>query len=118
MREQKALITELRDKTQVSLNEKVRKEERQANDDRRLALENSRRKAKGLELLDSLDDEEEEKQPAASEDVQAEADNAEKTDEEENEEEDAVLVEAGEILLDYIRMTTPQETTEVAQRSN
>ena len=57
LREQKALIEELRDQTQVSLNEKTREEERQQNEDKRLKIENERRKAKGLELLTSLDEE-------------------------------------------------------------
>ncbi|WP_420590192.1 carboxy terminal-processing peptidase [Bacterioplanoides sp.] len=139
MRAQKALITELRDKTQVSLNEKVRQEEREANDDRRLALENTRRKAKGLELLDSLEDDEEEdnkqsgddkkstdkadnkqastsngKDEAASEDKA----NSDAEEEKDDEEEDAVLVEAGQILLDYIQMSNPKQNAAVAQRLN
>merc|ERR1712000_503957 len=56
LREQKALIEQLRDQTQVSLNEKTREQERQQNDDKRLQIENERRKAKGLELLSSLDE--------------------------------------------------------------
>ena len=118
MREQKALITELRDQTQISLNEKTRKEERQANDDRRLALENNRRQAKGLPLLDSLDDEEHSGEPANKEEEAAsetsdEAKTAEanETEDKSKEEEDAVLVEAGEILLDFIGMTRSETTT-------
>ena len=123
MREQKALITELRDKTQVSLNEKLRKQERQENDDRRLALENNRRKAKGLALLDSLDDEDgdptdtgQNAEKGGNQD--AEQDKSADNSEQEKEEDDAVLVEAGAILLDYIGMTTPQGDTAVAQRLN
>lgn len=132
MREQKALITELRDKTQVSLNEKVRKEEREANDQRRLALENSRRKAKGMPLLDSLDDdgkdseteehnpsadsaltpEEKHKQQASGDDAGAESD----PDKEDEKEDDAVLTETGHILLDFIGLTQPG--TAMAQRLN
>lgn len=143
MRAQKALITELRDKTQVSLNEKIRKEEREANDDRRLALENTRRKAKGLELLDSLDDDEEENNKQSGDDKkstdkadkkQANTSNGkdkaatadktnndggdEKDEKDDEEEEDAVLVEAGQILLDYIQMSNPKQNAAVAQRLN
>ena len=56
MREQKDLVTEMRGKTEVSLNEKVRRSEREVNDERRLALENKRRLAKGMPVLDSIDD--------------------------------------------------------------
>lgn len=128
MRQQKALITELRDKTRVSLNEKVRKEEREANDERRLALENTRRKAKGMELLESLEDEEEPKQDDAAKtpeptlDTQTQEEKLDiidaKTDAKEDEEEDAVLVEAGHILLDFIQVTQPVNNAAVAQRLN
>ncbi|KZZ50785.1 peptidase S41, partial [Thalassolituus sp. HI0120] len=137
MRSQKALITELRDKTQVSLNEKVRKEERQANDDRRLALENTRRKAKGLELLDSLEDDEEKESSQSGKDKKStdQADNkqngdtdtkdeatakdgSETDDEKKDEEEDAILVEAGQILLDYIQLSSPNQKAAIAQRLN
>ncbi|MCH2039418.1 MAG: carboxy terminal-processing peptidase [Saccharospirillaceae bacterium] len=137
MRSQKALITELRDKTQVSLNEKVRKEERQANDDRRLALENTRRKAKGLELLDSLEDDEEKETSQSGKDKKStdQADNkqngdtdtkdeatakdgSETDDEKKDEEEDAILVEAGQILLDYIQLSSPNQKAAIAQRLN
>jgi carboxyl-terminal processing protease len=100
LREQKEMITEMRDKTEVSLNEEVRKKEREANDERRLSLENKRRKAKGMELLTALDD-------AASngEETPAKAE-ADKSDETKKpEEEDAILEEAGYILLDYEHMT-------------
>ncbi|MCD8521213.1 MAG: carboxy terminal-processing peptidase [Saccharospirillaceae bacterium] len=107
LREQKALITELRQQTQVSLNEKVREQERKANDDKRLKLENERRKAKGLPLLTSIDDEEET-------DNAAEAD---KKDDNKPEEEDALLIEAGHILVDYMNIQTAAMTAQrAAQR--
>src|SRR5690606_39352336 len=53
MREQKNLIAELREQTRVSLHEKIREQERKANDQKRLQLENNHRKANGMKLLSS-----------------------------------------------------------------
>ncbi|MDK2777486.1 MAG: carboxy terminal-processing peptidase [Pseudomonadota bacterium] len=102
LQEQKNLIEELREQTRVSLNEKVREQERKANDDKRLALENERRKAKGMPLLTSLDDEE-----TAEEDV-ATAEKEEKA----NPQDDALLMEAGHILVDYIEVEAAQMTAQ------
>ncbi len=101
LREQKALITELRQQTQVSLNEKVREQERKANDDKRLKLENERRKAKGMPLLTSIDDEESDN-----------AADAEKKDDKKPEEDDALLIEAGHILVDYMNIQTASLTAQ------
>ncbi|UXD87903.1 carboxy terminal-processing peptidase [Thalassolituus hydrocarboniclasticus] len=101
LREQKALITELRQQTQVSLNEKVREQERKANDDKRLKLENERRKAKGMPLLTSIDDEETDN-----------AADAEKEDDKKPEEDDALLIEAGHILVDYMNIQTASLTAQ------
>ncbi|WP_430462707.1 carboxy terminal-processing peptidase [Thalassolituus sp. LLYu03] len=101
LRAQRALIMELREQTQVSLNEKTREQERKANDDKRLKLENERRKAKGMALLTTLDDDED--------------DSAAKADEEEKkktEEEDALLTETGHILLDYIHLEDQHMTAQ------
>ena len=125
LREQKKLIAELRKQTQISLNETTRKAEQAQNDDKRLALENERRQAKGLTLLDSLED-------AANDDTSTTSapdsvndgetpepevmDTAKPNDkaanDEEEEEEDALLVESGRILLDYVKL----EQTSLAQR--
>jgi len=105
MQEQKALVSEMRDKTQVSLNENTRKAEREENDLRRLALENKRRKAKGMPELDSLDEPEE--------DADKTRDDAEDNDNDNEEEEpDAMLLEAGNILLDYMHMSSPGMTAQ------
>ena len=93
----------MRDKTQVSLNEEERKAEREENDRRRLALENKRRKAKGMPELASLDDPEEDEK---SEEGEEKA----KSDEKDDEEPDAMLIETGNILLDYMRMSSPGMT--------
>ena len=102
LQEQKNLIEELREQTKVSLNEKVREQERKANDDKRLALENERRKAKGMPLLTSLDDEETAEEDAAT---------AEK-EEKANPQDDALLMEAGHILVDYIEVEAAQMTAQ------
>ncbi len=101
LREQKALITELRQQTQVSLNEKVREQERKANDDKRLKLENERRKAKGMPQLTRIDDEESDN-----------AADAEKKDDKKPEEDDALLIEAGHILVDYMNIQTASLTAQ------
>lgn len=104
VREQKALVSEMRDKTQVSLNEEERKSEREENDRRRLALENKRRKAKGMPELASLDD------PEEDEKVEGDEEKAKSDEEKDDEEPDAMLIETGNILLDYMRMSSPGMT--------
>ena len=52
-------MTELRQRTDITLNEKQRKQEREDNEKQRLEIENKRRKAKGMELLEALQTEEE-----------------------------------------------------------
>jgi carboxyl-terminal processing protease len=96
----------MREKTQVSLNEAERRAEREENDERRLALENKRRKAKGLPVLASLDNDE------ADSTEKSEGAEEEKTDDSEEEEPDAMLIEAGNILLDYMRMSSPGMTAQ------
>jgi len=80
---QQSLLEEMRAVKQVSLNEKARKEETDRIEAKQLALENLRRKAKGLEALESLSDAEQgEKDPNK----------------------DIELVESGRILLDMIQL--------------
>lgn len=121
MREQKDLVTEMREKTEVSLNEKVRRSEREVNDERRLSLENKRRLAKGLPVLDSIDDE---KDKADDKDAKKEKDSikdkvegdeladAENAEDDEDKEPDAMLEEAGRILLDYMKLAPPGMTAQ------
>ena len=109
MREQKALISEIRDKTEISLNEALRRQEREANEERELALENKRRKAKGIPLLVSLEEKSEENEPVT--------DNAGLAATEEqglDEESDPLLQEAGNIMMDYVELTLGNQLT--AQR--
>jgi carboxyl-terminal processing protease len=52
---QKDLMTKLRQRTDISLNEKLRKQEREDNETERLEIENKRRKAKGMKILSELE---------------------------------------------------------------
>ncbi|GAA6133548.1 carboxy terminal-processing peptidase [Oceaniserpentilla sp. 4NH20-0058] len=99
LNEQVEFLKELRNDTSISLNIETREKERLTNESRRLALENKRRKAKGLKLLDKLDnaeDESEEPNPDS---------------EKKNATEDALLIEGGEILVDFIQLDTNQVLT-------
>lgn len=80
---QQALFEEMRSVKQISLNEAARKAESERIDARQLALENERRKAKGLELIEKLND---------------------IPDHNEDPNEDIELVESGRILLDVIEL--------------
>ena len=77
-------------KTHLSLNESVRIAEKDADDAWRLALENDLRMAKGETKVESLD---------ALEELRKEEADAEVEDD------DALLIESGEILLDYLGLT-------------
>jgi carboxyl-terminal processing protease len=115
MREQKDLVTEMRGKTEVSLNEKVRRSEREVNDERRLALENKRRLAKGMPVLDSIDDDTDKaddkqnsskKSESSDDEIEGVAD-ADTKNADDEKEPDAMLQEAGHILLDYMKLSSP-----------
>ncbi len=115
MREQKDLVTEMRGKTEVSLNEKVRRSEREVNDERRLALENKRRLAKGMPVLDSIDDDTDKaddkqnsskKSESSNDEIEGVAD-ADTKNADDEKEPDAMLQEAGHILLDYMKLSSP-----------
>lgn len=115
MREQKDLVTKMRGKTEVSLNEKVRRSEREVNDERRLALENKRRLAKGMPVLDSIDDDTDKaddkqnsskKSESSNDEIEGVAD-ADTKNADDEKEPDAMLQEAGHILLDYMKLSSP-----------
>src|SRR5690554_2921358 len=118
MREQKNLIAELREQTRVSLHEKIREQERKANDEKRLQLENNRRKAKGMKLLSSV----EELDAEAEADMAAADAHAADTAEDEAEtaagdgkkakDDDAMLTEAGHILVDYLKLNSRSLTAQ------
>ena len=92
LKEQKTIANELRQQTLISLNEATRRQERETNQQRRLALENDRRSAKNLPQLESWSEVE----------ADIEADDVDTADPEIEEEQDALLVEAGNILSDFI----------------
>lgn len=93
LNEQLALLKRLRDETLVSLNMDKRKQEREALEKDRLTMENKRRKAKGMPLLDHMDS-------IDDEDMEPSENDKNKKDKEP----DAQLQESGEIMLDYISL--------------
>ncbi|SDG74915.1 carboxyl-terminal processing protease [Pseudomonas benzenivorans] len=88
-RERLALAQKLMDETTVSLNESKRRAQQADIEAQQLAIENSRRQAKGETLLSELKKEDEEDAMPAEE---------EKTEPQD----DAFLAETGHILLDYL----------------
>lgn len=117
LRGELALSAELDERKTISLNEQRRIEERKEREERLLALQNTRRVARGLEPLDELEKpaeaalEESEATADGSADS-AEADAAEDAadadtstaDAEKEPEDDIILVEAGNIMLDAIQL--------------
>ncbi|HBX54165.1 carboxy terminal-processing peptidase [Pseudomonas sp. UBA2684] len=87
-RERLALAQKLMDETTVSLNEAKRRAQHADIDAQQLAIENSRRKAKGEALLSELKKEDEDALPVE--------------DEKTKPEDDAFLSETGHILLDFL----------------
>lgn len=106
LHEQKNLMTELRKRTDITLNEKQRKQEREDNEKQRLTIENQRRKAKGMELLDSLKDadENDENSELAEKDATADVNDSKQDEKDEDKEPDALLIETGNILLDLMAL--------------
>jgi carboxyl-terminal processing protease len=123
---QKDLMIKLRKRTDITLNEKQRKQEREDNEKERLNIENIRRKAKGLELLTELksDDnnsihgsedkgtedkgtEDKGSESKGSVDINAEDKNAEDKNDRnvaEQKEIDPLLFETGKILSDLMNL--------------
>lgn len=89
--EQIAMMEDNRSQTKISLSEEERLKERDTAEQDRLALENKRRKAKGEEPLKSLEELDEE---GTDPNLLAE----------ESLEDDVLLVESGNILVDYINL--------------
>ncbi|MNF38442.1 Tail-specific protease precursor [compost metagenome] len=91
-RERLALAQKLMDETRVSLNEAKRRAQQTDIEAQQLVIENSRRKAKGEDLLSEL----------KKEDEDAAAVEPEKT----KPEDDAFLAESGHILLDFLGLSS------------
>ena len=112
---QKDLMTKLRQRTDITLNEKLRKQEREDNEKQRLEIENKRRKAKGMELLTKLksddddSDKKDEKSHAVDSDDDSVKDNKDK-DTAETKEPDALLLETGNILVDLMSLGNKHST--------
>ena len=135
---QKELMTELRQRTDITLNEKKRKQEREDNEKQRLEIENKRRKAKGMELLTELkSDDDSDKKDAKKKKEKTDAENKDEKDiadaksddnvsendssenkssedesDEEDKEPDALLMETGNILVDLMRLTKTLTTAQ------
>jgi len=92
IRDRLALSQKLADEKTVSLNEAQRRAEHTSIEAQQLALENTRRKAKGQEPLKELKKEDEDPLAGAPDDSKPE--------------DDAYLSETGRILIDYLRLNT------------
>ncbi|MFU6378450.1 carboxy terminal-processing peptidase [Metapseudomonas otitidis] len=90
-RERLALAQKLMKETVVSLNEAKRRAQQTDIENKQLAMENARRKAKGEDLLKELKREDEDALPE---------------DDKTKPEDDAYLTETGQILLDYLGLNT------------
>jgi carboxyl-terminal processing protease len=107
---QKDLMTKLRQRTDISLNEKLRKQEREDNETERLEIENKRRKAKGMALLSELesDNDVSDKNKDGKISKHDSKDNNVKEGDGENladqKEPDALLFETGNILTDLMHL--------------
>lgn len=134
LNEQKNLITKLREKTDITLNEKQRQQEREQNENERLSIENQRRKSKGMDLLASfqeLEDEtklkndnllmgdskdatnqvEDSKKETAVDSIASNAGEIDK-------EPDVLLIETGKILQDLMNHKKSVKSTQQAQNMN
>lgn len=114
IRAQIAKALEERDNNRITLNEETLLAERSANDVWRLELENTRRVAKGMELLATIAELDETTDPDFADDSRMPIDpltaepiaDVSEAAEEEAVEEDPYLVESGRILLDLIGLQT------------
>lgn len=112
MKEQKSLLDQLADKKETSLNEAVRLQEKQKFEHINLALENNRRKAKGLPTYASYSDlkeanEEKNKQQAATAGTTVI-----------DTKEDSMLREAGYILKDLSELLFTKESKVALRHQN
>ncbi|MEL0028562.1 MAG: carboxy terminal-processing peptidase, partial [Perlucidibaca sp.] len=90
--DQQKLLAEIKEQKTTSLNEKMRRADKQSQDEKRLAIENRRRQAKGQPALKSWKDVED----------MFEQQNPDHDPNYERPEEQALLQETGEILLDTL----------------
>src|SRR5690554_3648762 len=133
LNKQKELIEELRLQTEISLNEETRKAERALNDEKRLNIENERRKAKKMPLITSLDeldaeetdspdlavlDSEDKKKANKKDSKKGKKDKADKNAKAKDKkaEDDALLVESAHNLLDFTQLQSVQTMTAQQQK--
>ena len=102
LEDQVALAQETREITELPLNEKARIALRENQEKKALIIENKRRKAKGDELLTSLEDEEDEEQQSEQEEDTSEGLETADSEEEEDESPDVLLTEAANVLVDVL----------------
>jgi hypothetical protein len=89
-------LDEVRSETVISLNETVRRRERDEMKQQRLDLENIRRRDERQEPITELSE------------LESDATSAAQGNEDEEPREDPVLIEAAHILLDYVELTAPK----------
>ncbi|MEJ2702559.1 MAG: carboxy terminal-processing peptidase [Sedimentisphaerales bacterium] len=89
-------MDKVRSETVISLNETVRRQERDGTRQWRLDLENSRRRDKREELIPGLSE------------IESNTVSAAHGNEDEKPQEDPMLIEAAHILLDYIELSAPK----------
>ncbi|MEH6568917.1 MAG: carboxy terminal-processing peptidase, partial [Halioglobus sp.] len=111
LEDQVRLVQESREIKSLPLNEKARIALRETQEGKALAIENKRRKAKGEELLTSLEDEEDESEEESESETDHDGDESTKdeiadveAEEEEEKMPDVLLSEAGNVLVDALLM--------------
>ena len=101
--DQKALAEDINGTKQLPLNEQARVAQREAQEAEYLAIENTRRKAKGMEALLSLD----EMFDTAEDTLAAESESGSDEGSESIDGEDALITETARILVDAINLSGP-----------
>ncbi len=104
LEDQVQMLQESRDITHLPLNAEARMAMRSEQEEKALFIENKRRKAKGEELLTSLDEEEEEELEEELADSSDQSDEVEVGEREEEDKPDVLLTEAGNVLVDTLLM--------------
>jgi len=97
LEEQVDMAQQVRNITELPLNEDRRVAEREGREEKALIIENKRRAAKGEELLASWDEQDEDEGETSSDDADSDSDDSE---EEEEDALDVLLTEAGNVLID------------------
>ena len=119
LEDQIGLAQQTREITELPLNEKTRIALRESQEEKALNIENKRRKAKGEELLTSLDEEElDENGLLVENEVHGSSVDAEDNEEEKEEEEpDVLLTEAGNVLVDVLLLKQQRFAVHDKQKS-